>query len=156
MLLMICVCRRCACHHRYGKCILSFFWAAISSICSPMGNGCIFRTSDRDCCAVGGQQCCRVGWNSCSTGGTQNPAPIAMFSAAESITSCCCPIVACAGEVAVVGGVDQVVVSCRHIECHIEFRYGQEKLLPDSSMSRINVSMGVLPTSRTKNSCSMT
>lgn len=51
---------------------------------------------------------------------------------------------------------DQVVVNWRHIECHIDVRYGQEKLFPDSSMSRIRVSMGVLPTNRTKNSCSMT
>lgn len=52
--------------------------------------------------------------------------------------------------------VDQVVVNCRHIVCHIEFRYGQEKLLPDNSMSRMRVSIGVLPTSRTKNNCSIT
>lgn len=51
---------------------------------------------------------------------------------------------------------DQVLVSCRHTECHIEVRYGHEKLLPESSMSRINVSIGVLPTNRTKNNCSMT
>lgn len=51
---------------------------------------------------------------------------------------------------------DQVLVNCRHTECHIEVRYGHEKLLPESSMSLISVSIGVLPTSRTKNSCSMT
>lgn len=34
--------------------------------------------------------------------------------------------------------------------------YGQLKLLPDSSISLIRVSMGVLPTKRTKNNCSMT
>lgn len=34
--------------------------------------------------------------------------------------------------------------------------YGQLKLLPDSSMSLIRVSMGVFPTRRTKKSCSMT
>lgn len=51
---------------------------------------------------------------------------------------------------------DQVVVNWRHIVCHIDVKYGQEKLLPDNSISRINVSMGVLPTKRTKNNCSMT
>lgn len=51
---------------------------------------------------------------------------------------------------------DQVLVSCRHTECHIEVRYGHEKLLPESNMSRIRVSIGVLPTKRTKNNCSMT
>lgn len=51
---------------------------------------------------------------------------------------------------------DQVLVSWRHTECHIEVRYGHEKLFPLSSMSRMRVSMGVLPTSRTKNNCSMT
>lgn len=34
--------------------------------------------------------------------------------------------------------------------------YGQLKLLPDSSMSLIRVSMGVFPTRRMKKSCSMT
>ena len=34
--------------------------------------------------------------------------------------------------------------------------YGQLKLLPLSSMSLISVSIGVFPTSRTKNSCSIT
>lgn len=51
---------------------------------------------------------------------------------------------------------DQVVASCRHIVCHIDGKYGHEKLLPDKSISRINVSIGVLPTRRTKNNCSMT
>lgn len=49
-----------------------------------------------------------------------------------------------------------VPVICLQTECHMEFMYGQLKLLPLSSMSRMSVSMGVLPTSRTKNSCSMT
>lgn len=52
--------------------------------------------------------------------------------------------------------VDQVVVSWRHIECHIDVKYGQEKLLPDNSISRMRVSIGVLPTKRTKNNCSIT
>ena len=34
--------------------------------------------------------------------------------------------------------------------------YGQLNEPPLSSMSRMSVSMGVLPTSRTKNNCSMT
>lgn len=34
--------------------------------------------------------------------------------------------------------------------------YGQLKLLPDSNISRMRVSIGVLPTNRTKNNCSMT
>lgn len=34
--------------------------------------------------------------------------------------------------------------------------YGQLKLLPLSSMSLMSVSIGVLPTSRTKKSCSIT
>lgn len=51
---------------------------------------------------------------------------------------------------------DQVVVNWRHIECHIDVKYGHEKLLPDSSISRMSVSIGVLPTKRTKNNCSMT
>lgn len=51
---------------------------------------------------------------------------------------------------------DQVVVNWRHIVCHIDVKYGHEKLLPDNNMSRINVSIGVLPTNRTKNNCSMT
>ena len=33
---------------------------------------------------------------------------------------------------------------------------GHWKVLPESSMSLMSVSIGVLPTSRTKNSCSMT
>jgi len=38
----------------------------------------------------------------------------------------------------------------------MEFMYGQLKLLPLSNMSLMSVSMGVLPTSRTKNNCSIT
>lgn len=53
-------------------------------------------------------------------------------------------------------GVDHVVVNCRHIVCHIDVKYGQEKLFPDNNISRINVSIGVLPTKRTKNNCSIT
>lgn len=34
--------------------------------------------------------------------------------------------------------------------------YGHEKELPDRSMSRMRVSIGVFPTRRTKNSCSIT
>lgn len=34
--------------------------------------------------------------------------------------------------------------------------YGQLKLLPESNISRMRVSIGVLPTNRTKNNCSMT
>lgn len=34
--------------------------------------------------------------------------------------------------------------------------YGQLKLLPLNSMSLISVSIGVFPTNRTKNSCSIT
>ena len=34
--------------------------------------------------------------------------------------------------------------------------YGHEKELPDSNISRIKVSIGVLPTNRMKNNCSMT
>jgi len=52
--------------------------------------------------------------------------------------------------------VYHAVASWRQKLCHIEFMYGQLKLLPLSSMSRISVSMGVLPTSLTKNSCSIT
>lgn len=36
------------------------------------------------------------------------------------------------------------------------YEYGQLNVLPDSSISRNSVSIGVLPTSRTKNSCSIT
>lgn len=46
--------------------------------------------------------------------------------------------------------------SCRQTECHIVDMYGQLKLLPLSSISLISVSIGVFPTSRTKNSCSIT
>lgn len=46
--------------------------------------------------------------------------------------------------------------SCRQTECHIVLMYGQLKLLPLSSMSLMSVSIGVFPTSRTKNSCSIT
>lgn len=56
-------------------------------------------------------------------------------------------------------GVDQeVVANCRHNApvCHIDGRYGHEKLLPDSNISRMSVSIGVFPTSRTKNNCSIT
>lgn len=61
--------------------------------------------------------------------------------------------------IALIGSVsvtDQVVVNCRHIVCHIDCKYGHEKLFPDRSISRISVSIGVLPTRRTKNNCSMT
>lgn len=34
--------------------------------------------------------------------------------------------------------------------------YGQENVLPDSSMSLMSVSIGVFPTNLTKNSCSIT
>lgn len=34
--------------------------------------------------------------------------------------------------------------------------YGHEKELPDRSMSLMRVSIGVLPTKRTKNNCSIT
>lgn len=51
---------------------------------------------------------------------------------------------------------DHVVVNWRHIVCHIDVKYGHEKLLPDNSISRIRVSIGVLPTKRTKNNCSIT
>jgi hypothetical protein len=56
-------------------------------------------------------------------------------------------------------GVDQVVVaSCLHNApvCHMDGKYGHEKLLPDNNISRMSVSIGVLPTSRTKNNCSIT
>lgn len=46
--------------------------------------------------------------------------------------------------------------SCRQTECHIVVMYGQLKLLPLSNISLISVSIGVFPTSRTKNSCSIT
>lgn len=65
--------------------------------------------------------------------------------------NCCCLVCCWAAN-----GADQVVVNWRHIVCHIDGRYGQEKLLPDNSMSRISVSMGVFPTRRTKKSCSIT
>lgn len=41
-------------------------------------------------------------------------------------------------------------------DCHIVEMYGQLKELPESSMSRISVSIGVFPTRRTKNNCSIT
>jgi hypothetical protein len=46
--------------------------------------------------------------------------------------------------------------NCLQTLCHIELIYGQLKLLPLSNMSLMSVSMGVLPTRRTKNSCSIT
>lgn len=46
--------------------------------------------------------------------------------------------------------------SCLQTECHIVDMYGQLKLLPLRSMSLMRVSIGVFPTSRTKNSCSIT
>jgi hypothetical protein len=46
--------------------------------------------------------------------------------------------------------------NCLQTLCHIELMYGQLKLLPLSNMSLMSVSMGVLPTRRTKNSCSIT
>lgn len=49
-----------------------------------------------------------------------------------------------------------VPVICLQTECHMEFMYGQLKLLPLNSMSLMSVSMGVLPTNRTKNNCSIT
>ncbi len=48
------------------------------------------------------------------------------------------------------------VAICRQIFCHIEFIYGQLKLPPLNNISLMRVSMGVLPTSLTKNNCSMT
>ena len=56
----------------------------------------------------------------------------------------------------------------RRALCHMEYparppapapaapRVGHWKVLPDNSMSRIRVSIGVLPTSLTKNNCSIT
>lgn len=63
------------------------------------------------------------------------------------------PIALLIGSIAV---ADQVVVNCLHIVCHIDCKYGHEKLFPDRSISRISVSIGVLPTKRTKNNCSIT
>lgn len=48
------------------------------------------------------------------------------------------------------------VAICLQIFCHMEFMYGQLKLLPLSNISLISVSMGVFPTSLTKNNCSIT
>lgn len=63
------------------------------------------------------------------------------------------PIALLIGSIAV---ADQVVVNCLHIVCHIDCKYGHEKLFPDRSISRISVSIGVFPTKRTKNNCSIT
>lgn len=49
-----------------------------------------------------------------------------------------------------------VVVETDKNKIHIDGMYGQLKLEPDRSISRMSVSIGVLPTSRTKKSCSMT
>lgn len=46
--------------------------------------------------------------------------------------------------------------NCLQTLCHIELIYGQLKLLPLSNMSLMSVSIGVLPTRRTKNNCSIT
>lgn len=53
-------------------------------------------------------------------------------------------------------GEDYAEANCRQTECHILLMYGQLKLLPLNSISRMSVSIGVLPTSRTKKSCSIT
>lgn len=53
-------------------------------------------------------------------------------------------------------GEDYAEANCRQTECHILLMYGQLKLLPLNNISRMSVSMGVLPTSRTKKSCSIT